>query len=68
MVVGKCVKICPLSIIQLENKKAISKSELDCTLCRLCVANCKQRAITLHYNWRDAIKVAQRHGKGTSLY
>lgn len=65
---GKCVKICPLSIIQLENKKAISKSELDCTLCRLCVANCKQRAITLHYNWRDAIKVAQRHGKRTSLY
>lgn len=65
---GQCVKVCPLGIIQLENKKAISKSELDCTLCRLCVTNCKQRAITLHYNWHDAIKVAQRHGKRTSLY
>jgi ferredoxin len=65
---GKCVKVCPLSIIQLERKKAISKNELDCTLCRLCVVNCKQRAITLHYNWRDAIKVAKRHGKRTSLY
>lgn len=65
---GKCVKVCPLGIIQLEGKKAISKSELDCTLCRLCVTSCKQRAITLHYNWRDAIKVAQRHGKRTSLY
>ena len=65
---GKCVKVCPLCIIQIDNKKAISKSELDCTLCRLCVDNCKQRAIALHYNWRDAIKVAQRHGKRTSLY
>lgn len=64
----KCAEVCPLGIIQLENKKAVSNKELDCTLCRLCVVNCKQRAITLHYNWRDAIKVAQRHGKRTSLY
>jgi ferredoxin len=65
---GKCVKVCPLGLIKIENKKAISKNELDCTLCNLCVANCKQRAITLHYNWRDAINVAKRHGKRTSLY
>lgn len=64
----KCADVCPLGIIQLESKKAISKSELDCTLCNLCVVNCRQRAITLHYNWRDAIKVAKRHGKRTSLY
>jgi ferredoxin len=64
---GKCTEVCPLGIIQLEGNKAISKSELDCTLCRLCVVNCKQRAIALHYNWRDAIKVAHRHGKRTSL-
>ena len=64
---GKCATVCPLEIIQIENNKAISNSELDCTLCRLCVANCQQRAITLHYNWRDAIKVAQRHGKRVSL-
>jgi MinD superfamily P-loop ATPase len=57
-----------MAIIQLENNKAVSKSELDCTLCRLCVVNCKQRAIALHYNWRDAIKVAKRLGKRTSLY
>lgn len=65
---GKCVNVCPLRIIELENKKAVSKSELDCTLCHLCVVNCKQRAVTLHYNWRDAIRVAQRHGKRKSLY
>lgn len=65
---GKCVKVCPMAIIQIANKKAISNSELDCTLCRLCVMNCKQRAITLHYNWRDAIRVAKRHSKKASLY
>lgn len=65
---GACAKVCPLGIIQLEEKKAISTSELDCTLCNLCVVNCRQRAITLHYNWYDAIKVAKRHKKRTSLY
>lgn len=65
---GQCVKACPLGIIQIEDKKAISKSEQDCTLCRLCVNNCKQRAITLHYNWRDAIQVAKRHANKTTLY
>lgn len=64
---GKCAEVCPLGIIQVENKKALSNSELDCTLCRLCVINCRQRAITLHYNWRDAINVAIRHGKKVSL-
>ncbi|MGC9343291.1 MAG: 4Fe-4S binding protein [Bacteroidales bacterium] len=64
---GKCVKVCPLGILELENEKAVSKSELDCTLCNLCATNCKQRAVTLHYNWRDAIKVAKRHGKRVSL-
>jgi ferredoxin len=64
---GKCAEVCPLGIIQIEEKKAISKSELDCTLCRLCVVKCRQRAITLHYNWRDAINVAIRHGKKVSL-
>ena len=65
---GKCVQVCPLGILELENEKAVSKSELDCTLCRLCVAHCKQRAISLHYTWRDAINVAKRHGKRVSLY
>jgi len=63
---GKCVSICPLGIIQLENSKPISKNELDCTLCRLCLVNCKQRAIELHFNWRDAISVAKRHEKRKS--
>ncbi len=64
---GQCVRVCPLGIIQIENNKAISYRELDCTLCRLCVDHCRQRAIALHYNWWDAISVARRHAKKTSL-
>jgi len=65
---GKCAAVCPMGIIQVKDKKAMCSSEPDCTLCRLCVISCKQRAISLHYTWRDAIRVARRHGKRTSLY
>jgi ferredoxin len=64
---GKCVKICPLEVIVIIDSKAVPLKELDCTLCRLCVANCPERAVSLHYTWIDAIKVAVRHGKRKSL-
>jgi len=64
---GKCVKVCPLEVITLDGNKAVPVKELDCTLCRLCVAVCSERAISLHYTWKDAIKVAVRHGKRNSL-
>jgi NAD-dependent dihydropyrimidine dehydrogenase PreA subunit/flavodoxin len=64
---GKCLKVCPLAVIELINNKAFPVKELDCTLCRLCVINCSERAISLHYTWIDAIKVAVRHGKRNSL-
>jgi flavodoxin/NAD-dependent dihydropyrimidine dehydrogenase PreA subunit len=63
----KCVEVCPLAVIELIDNKAVPVKELDCTLCRLCVANCSERAISLHYTWIDAIKVAIRHGKRNSL-
>jgi NAD-dependent dihydropyrimidine dehydrogenase PreA subunit/flavodoxin len=64
---GKCVKVCPLQVIELTESKAVPVKELDCTLCRLCEINCSERAISLHYSWLDAIKVAIRHGKRKSL-
>ena len=64
---GKCVKVCPLQVIELIESKAVPVKELDCTLCRLCEINCSERAISLHYSWLDAIKVAIRHGKRKSL-
>jgi flavodoxin/NAD-dependent dihydropyrimidine dehydrogenase PreA subunit len=64
---GKCIKVCPLGVIELVDHKAVPQAELDCTLCRLCEAACTERAISLHYTWMDAIKVAIRHGKRNSL-
>lgn len=42
---GKCVKLCPMNNIQLENKKAISKNK--CTMCYRCINNCPNKALTL---------------------
>jgi len=64
---GKCVKVCPLGVIELIMDKAVPTKELDCTLCKLCEINCTERAISLHYNWLDAINIAVRHGKRKSL-
>jgi len=64
---GKCVKVCPLGVIELVDHNAVPQAELDCTLCRLCEVACTERAISLHYTWLDAIKVAIRHGKRNSL-
>lgn len=65
---GKCAKICPMEVFKIENCKSIPAKELDCTLCRICMQNCGERAINLHYSWRHAIKVARRHSKKVSLY
>jgi ferredoxin len=64
---GKCQAVCPLNAMGIRSRKAFPEHELDCTLCEVCINNCRQRAITLHYSWRDAIKVAIRHGKKVSL-
>ena len=64
---GKCEKVCPLGLIELIEGRAVASRELDCTLCRLCEINCSERAISLHYTWLDAIRVAKRHGKRKSL-
>lgn len=64
---GKCESVCPLHVIEICKGKAIPLTEKDCTLCELCIKNCNERAINLHYTWRDALKVASRHGKRCSL-
>ena len=65
---GKCVRACPLGVIEMNNDHAVPIREMDCTYCRLCEINCSERAISLHYTWRDAIKVAKRHSNKVSLY
>lgn len=62
-----CENICPVNVIAMNNNKAFPANELDCTLCSLCVKICKNRAINLHYNWIDTIRVAKRHSAKKSL-
>lgn len=64
---GKCVAVCPMGAIHLSENKALPSGEDDCILCELCVRKCDNQAIFLHYNWRQAIGVAKRHGKKVSL-
>ncbi len=40
---GKCVKLCPLNNITLENKKPVWQD--NCTHCMACIGNCPTRAI-----------------------
>ena len=64
---GKCITVCPMDVIEIQSDKAMALRELDCTLCSLCAINCKERAIYIHYSWKDAINVAKRHSGRNSL-
>ncbi len=59
----KCVKNCPLSVFEMSNGKAIPIRELDCIYCGICKKYCDTKAITLHGNNYDYIRVAIRHRK-----
>jgi len=42
---GKCVYICPINNLIMDNKKVSSKNK--CTMCYKCISECPQKAITL---------------------
>ena len=42
---GKCVDVCPVEAIKIENKKAIVTEE--CIECGACVSQCPRGAISL---------------------
>ncbi len=42
---GKCVKLCPMKNIEMDNKLAVAKDK--CTMCYRCVNQCPKQAITL---------------------
>lgn len=41
---GKCIEVCPVDAITLENKKAIIDEE-RCNACRACISSCPNEAI-----------------------
>jgi NAD-dependent dihydropyrimidine dehydrogenase PreA subunit len=40
-----CVSICPVSVFELKDDKAVPVREQDCILCMACVAQCPEQAI-----------------------
>jgi len=40
-----CVSICPTSVFELKDNKAVVVREQDCILCMACVVQCQTQAI-----------------------
>ncbi|MDH7556157.1 MAG: 4Fe-4S binding protein [Candidatus Verstraetearchaeota archaeon] len=40
-----CISICPTSVFELNDNKAVPVREQDCILCMACVAQCPTQAI-----------------------
>lgn len=46
---GRCIKVCPVKIFAEndDGPMSVAENEDECTLCDLCIANCKPGAITV---------------------
>lgn len=64
---NKCYAVCPMKVFEIKDKKPIIKNEADCTHCSLCINNCPEQAISIHHSLNEAIAIAKRHARRTSL-
>jgi NAD-dependent dihydropyrimidine dehydrogenase PreA subunit/flavodoxin len=64
---GKCTSICPMNVFDMKNKKPFVINESDCIHCSLCKDNCPSQSIAVQHSWKEAIIIAKRHAKKTSL-
>ncbi len=44
---GECIKICPVNVIELKNKKCTVVRPKDCIDCGACVSVCPNEAISM---------------------
>ena len=65
---GKCKTICPMNVFDIKNKKPIVVNKSDCIHCSMCKEQCPSQAIAIQHSWKEAIAIAKRHAKKTSLY
>lgn len=64
---GNCMSICPMNVFTFEEGKTTVTNEQDCIHCGLCQNNCPTQAISLRHNFMEAIAIAKKHAKRTSL-
>ena len=64
---GTCVSVCPLDVFSFEDEQVKPTGELDCIHCGMCQRACPERAIAVRHGFKDAIGIAKRHAKRTSL-
>ncbi|MDT8719730.1 4Fe-4S binding protein [Clostridium sp. 19966] len=64
---NKCKTSCPMNVFDIENGKPIVRNQEDCIHCSICKEQCPSQAIVIQHSWREAIAIAKRHAKKTSL-
>jgi NAD-dependent dihydropyrimidine dehydrogenase PreA subunit len=44
---GTCVDVCPVSVYEIRDEKAVPVKTYGCLLCRACEVQCPERAIQI---------------------
>jgi 2-oxoglutarate ferredoxin oxidoreductase subunit delta len=42
-----CVEVCPVSVYELKNEKAVAAKPEECLVCRACEVQCPENAIQI---------------------
>lgn len=47
---GRCTRVCPVNVFDHDNDSPliVEKNQDECTLCDLCIQECKSEAIVIH--------------------
>ncbi len=64
---GKCIKVCPMKVFEIKEEASFPVNAIECTHCLLCIENCPTASISVHHTYIEAIAIAKRHAKRTSL-
>jgi ferredoxin len=64
---GKCTKVCPMKVLNIQNKKPIIVDESNCIHCSLCKEQCPSQAIVVQHSWKEAIAIGKKHSRRKSL-
>jgi len=59
---GECVKVCPRSVLRIDNGKVVVEKPSECIICRQCENACKQRALKVKYKDNEFILHVESSG------